>query len=257
MSAPIVRLELEGPLGVLTLAWADASNAMTPDFIEDFAAAVDEARSQRPRALLVRSEGPNFCVGADLRHFRDCLDEIEDELETMAHGFHDALARLAELPCPVVAQVQGAAVGAGLGLMLAADYVVASDDMRLSTGYVKLGLSAGAGVSFFLTQALGVRRARALLMCARFVGAEEALALGLIDELCPTSEVPARARAAAQRFAKGPTGAYAAMKRLTTMAAADPDLRSHLDRETDEILPLSRSPGLSEAIRSLLANARP
>src|SRR3546814_2044205 len=125
----------------------------------------------------------------------------------MATGFHAMLERLYRLPKPVVAAVQGTAIGAGFGLALAADLVVAGRSARFSTGYARLGLSADAGVSWFLTQALGPRQAGALLMTARFLGADEAHSLGLIDEVVEDEALPAAAETAARAFAAGPGGA--------------------------------------------------
>jgi 2-(1,2-epoxy-1,2-dihydrophenyl)acetyl-CoA isomerase len=253
LTEALVRYEEAGGLVRLTFNRSDAGNAVTPALIADFAAAVEQATASGCGAVLISGEGPNFCVGADLRHFADKLGALGGELAVMADGFHAALARLAELPVPVVAQVQGAAVGAGFGIALAADYVVCAETARFSTGYAKLGLSSDAGVSYFLTQALGVRLARSLLMTARFVSGPEALTLGLVDECCAADTLAERATAAAERFASGPSGAYAAIKRLTAEAALSGDLRAHLDRERDEIVPLAAGGQMAEAARALAA----
>ena len=260
MTEPLVRYaELPECAGVacLTFNRPEAGNAITPGFIDDLEKALDWASTAGRGAVLLCAEGPNFCVGADLKHFATMSDGVGDELRRMADAFHAALARLAELPLPVVVRVQGAAVGAGLGLMLAADYVVCAGDARLSTGYAKLGLSADAGVSFFLTQALGPRLARSLLMTARFVSGPEAAAWGLVDECCPSDELVGAANIAASRFARGPTSAYQAVKRLTREAGRGQDLQVHLDRERDEIVALAGNDLLARAMASIAGTAPP
>lgn len=213
--AGLLRISLDRPAN---------GNAVTPGLIADLMGAVAEAEDPDVRAVLIAGSGANFCAGADLRHFAGKLDRVADELQEMATGFHAMLERLYRLPKPVVAAVQGSAIGAGFGLALATDLVVAGRSARFSTGYARLGLSADAGVSWFLTQALGPRQAGALLMTARFLGAGEAHSLGLIDEIVEDEALPAAAEAAAQAFAAGPGGAYAAIKALILLHAVNSGL---------------------------------
>jgi 2-(1,2-epoxy-1,2-dihydrophenyl)acetyl-CoA isomerase len=255
MTELAVRFEETDTVGALVLDRPHSGNAVTPDFIAAFSSALDAVEGSPIRVLKIRSQGPNFCVGADLRHFASRLDQLPVELAAMADNFHSALARLTELSIPVVAQVQGAAVGAGLGLMLAADCVICAENARLSTGYAKLGLSADAGVSYFLTRTLGVRRARSLLMTARAINSTEALSLGLCDEICPTADLSTRADALAGQLAGGSRGAAAAVKRLTKEAAANTDLRTHLDRERDEIVLLSCDERFAAAVQAFASRS--
>ena len=248
MKTPLVSFVEDAGLARITLERPDAGNAITPELIHDLDAAVVRAAGCGAGAVLLGASGRNFCVGADLKHFTGRPDSIAHDLREMADAFHAALLRLTELPIPVVARVQGAAVGAGLGLMLAADHVVCAQDTRLSTGYARLGLSADAGVSLFLTRALGPRLARNLLMTSRFVAGPESLALGLADECCTLADLGLRADEAARCFAKGSGAAFAAIKRLTAEAAGPPPLQAHLDRERDEIVRLAESGALAGAI---------
>ena len=252
MRTPLVSIVKEDGVARITFERPDAGNAVTPDFIDDLVTALARVAESGAGAVLLGAAGPNFCVGADLKHFASRVDGLADELDRMAKAFHAALASLVELPIPVVARVQGAAVGAGLGLMMAADYVVCAEDARLATGYVGLGLSADAGVSLFLTQALGPRLARSLLMSGRVITGREAVALGLADEGWPSQDLDAQADAVARRFADGPGPAYAAIKRLTAEAAFGPELRAHLDREREEIVRLAASGRLAQALKAMV-----
>lgn len=182
MSA-VVRTATDGGVVRIVLARPEAGNAVTPALIAALADAVALAERPETGAVLIEGEGRNFCVGADLRHFQRSTEPLPRQLDAMAVDFHAMLLRLASLPVPVVAAVQGHAVGGGLGLLLAADVVVAGQSARFSTGYAKLGLSADAGVSYFLTRTLGPRRARSLLMTARTIDAAHAKRWGLVDTL--------------------------------------------------------------------------
>ncbi|MDB5577824.1 MAG: hypothetical protein JWR80_3000 [Bradyrhizobium sp.] len=239
-------------LAVITLDRPDSSNAVNPAFIADLGEAVARAAHPDISAVLLRANGAHFCVGADLKHFAARLGHLPEDLAAMANGFHAALAALYALPVPIVAAVDGAAVGAGFGLALAADMLIVSETARFSTGYAKLGLSADAGVSYFLTRALGERRARSLLMSARFVPGAEAHALGMADHCVARDALFETAMNQARALADGPTQAYAAIKRLTAAAASTLGLQTHLDRERDEIVALARHPRVRAAIEASL-----
>jgi 2-(1,2-epoxy-1,2-dihydrophenyl)acetyl-CoA isomerase len=239
MKAPLVTLSVEAGIVRLVLNRPEAGNAVTPGLIDDFMKALNELEGAEIAAIVLGGDGANFCVGADLRRLAGRIEHIEVELRRMADSFHACVARLVELPAPLVVRAQGAAVGAGFGLLLAADYVVCAETARFSTGYSKLGLSPDAGVSWFLTRALGPRLASSLLMTSRFVSAHEAVSLGLVDERCAPEDLHDRAHAAAERLAQIPPQAYAAISRLVAEAAVGCDFRTHLDRERDEIVALA------------------
>ncbi len=253
----LVRFEQADLVGRITLTRPQAGNSVTPDFIEDLAQAVSQAEESPSRAILLCAEGANFCLGADVRYLAASGDRLAVELKQMADGFHAAQVRLAAFAAPIVAAVRGAAVGGGFGLALTSDFLFCADDARFSTGYARLGLSADAGVSLALTQALGVRRARALLMDPRFISAVEALELGLAHRVAPADQAEAISLTYAQALAEGPTAAFAAIKRLTTAAASSDNLRAHLDRETAEIVALAERADVAAALRSALDKTKP
>jgi 2-(1,2-epoxy-1,2-dihydrophenyl)acetyl-CoA isomerase len=257
MEQHFVSFERDASVGFMTLNRPAAGNAVTPDVIMDLAHAVAAAESSGCRALVVAGAGPNFCVGADLELLTGDLADMPAKLASMATAFHAVLLRLARLPLPVIAAVQGAAVGAGMGLALASDFMICADSLKFSTGYARLGLSSDAGVSFFLTKALGVRRARELLMTSRVVLAAEALALGLAQQVVPQDELRSRASETAQRLATGPTSAFAAIKRLTDAAACESPLDQHLELEAREIVTLAHRSDVQGAAAAILARKDP
>jgi 2-(1,2-epoxy-1,2-dihydrophenyl)acetyl-CoA isomerase len=252
----LVRFEQDGTVGRLILARPEAGNAVTPALIADLGVAVDAAERSPCRVMLITAEGTNFCLGADLKHLA-AADLLAVELEGMANAFHSALARLYALAQPTIAAVQGNAIGGGFGLALAADFLICAEDARFSTGYARLGLSADAGVSFFLTRALGIRRARTLLIDSRFIPAEEAIALGIAYRAAPANTLDGTALEFARHVADGPTNAFAAIKRLTEAAATAENLLEHLARETREIVTLAAHDDVRRAIRATLDRTRP
>jgi 2-(1,2-epoxy-1,2-dihydrophenyl)acetyl-CoA isomerase len=227
-----------------------AGNAVTPDVIAALDLAINEARTSGVRAVLLAGTGANFCVGADLRHFQSKPDDLAGELNRMADSFHAMIVRLASLPVPVVAAVQGNVVGAGVGLMLAADMIIAASDLRIITGYTKIGLSSDAGVSYFLTKNLGPRLARSVMMTNRPLDSDIALRMGLVDETCRPDCLADTATAAARRLAGGATPAFATIKRLVGNAADGATFEQQLALEQAEIVRLAAGEPFQAAIRA-------
>lgn len=252
MTQSLVTFEIDDGLGRLRLNRPSAMNAVSPAFVTDLRAAIGAAGRAGAGALLLTAEGPNFCVGADVKHLANVLDELPAELSAIADDFHAALADLAGLSIPIIAAVQGHAVGAGFGLAMMADVIFAADDARFSTGYARLGLSADAGVSWSLTRALGLRRARSLLLTARQITADDAHSMGLIDQVLPAPLLSKAAEDAALAFTRGPTPAYEAIKMLTAEAEMAEDFARHLTRERDSVVRLADHPQVRAAILSLV-----
>jgi 2-(1,2-epoxy-1,2-dihydrophenyl)acetyl-CoA isomerase len=217
------RAELTFDDGVarLRLVRADAGNAIDPEMVEGIAAAVAACGSGGGvRALLISAEGPSFTVGGDLQHFGSRLERLAQELDEMVGAYHKSLGTLAELPVPVVCAVQGGAAGGGLGLLWCADVVVAADDLKLATGFARLGLNGDGGSSWWLPRLVGMPRARELLIGGRVLNADEALAWGLVSRVVPREELESEALAVARELAAGPTVALAEIRRLLAGSGA-------------------------------------
>jgi enoyl-CoA hydratase/carnithine racemase len=141
---------------------------------------------------------------------------------------HQVLYALDACEKPVVAAINGAAVGAGLDMALACDLRLAGTTARMSEGYIKVGLVPGDGGCFFLPQLIGLGRALDLLMTGRFVGAEEAEQIGLVTRVVADSELLEEAVALGTKLAGLPPAQLGMIKR-STRSSARQDLRSHLD----------------------------
>ena len=121
---------------------------------------------------------------------------------------------MAQMDAPVIAQVHGAAAGAGLSLLLMADYVIAAEGTRFNLAYINLGASCDVGASWALPRIVGVRQALEIALLGEAFGADDALRLGLVNRVVPADTLEDATTALAQRLAQGPTRAYGAMKRL-------------------------------------------
>lgn len=215
MTTQRVHLEIADDIATIRLARADAHNAIDPQWVADLLTAVQGATAPgAARAILVLADGPSFTVGGDLDHFTANADRLGDELAAMVGPFHQALGDLAEAPVPVVSGARGPAAGGGLGLLWASDIVVAGDDLKVATGFARIGLTGDGGWSYYLPRLVGIRRAQELALENRVLGAQEALDWQLVTRVVPSADVDAEARATAERLAAGPTVSLGRMRRL-------------------------------------------
>lgn len=252
----LVEFQQTADVGRIILNRPEAGNSVNPALIADLGKAVDAACAAPVRAILIEARGANFSLGGDVRHLAAVGGGVAAELHDMATRFHVAQLRLCQFPVPIISAVRGNAIGGGFGLALSADFLICSDAARFSTGYSRLGLSADAGVSYFLTRAVGARRAAALLIDARFVSADEAIAIGIADRQVPDADLDEAAEHWANELAAGPTSAIAAIKRLTDEARTN-SLAEQLDRETAEITALAGRKDVIAAVSAIAARAKP
>ena len=220
--------------------------------IEGIGAAFATADADRDvRCIVLRSEGRVFCAGADLVNANPVADGVRPE----RNPFYVAAARLFATAKPIVAAVQGSAVGAGLGLGLVADFRVASPEARFAANFVQIGFHPGFGISAVLERVVG--RQRALMMCltGRRVKGDEAAEWGLVDRLVGPGELDAAALALAHEIAAGAPLAVEA-----TRATMRGDLAALVEAQTDHELAeqakLMTTADFAEGVRAV-AERRP
>lgn len=171
---------LSGGIGLLEIR-RPPNNFFDVDLIEAIASATHElSQSDAARVLVLASEGKNFCAGADFGGVSDAAEVSADE---GARRLYTAAVRLLEAGLPVVAAVQGAAVGGGLGLALAADFRVAGPSSRFAANFSRIGLHHGFGMTVTLPRVVGAQHAADLLITGRRLDAVEAYRIGLADRL--------------------------------------------------------------------------
>lgn len=216
---------------VLTLNRPERRNALSDAMLRELIAALEEAAGDpEVGAVVLAGAGGAFCAGGDVKAMASGpAPGFEERMEAFRWK-HRAPMLLRQIPKVVVAAVEGAAFGAGLGLALACDLRVASASARFGTAFARVGYSGDFGVSQFLLQLVGPARARELLILAEPVGAEEALRIGMATRVVPDGTALEEAVALARRLAAGPRVAYGYMKR-NLLAAETLDLQGMLDME--------------------------
>jgi 2-(1,2-epoxy-1,2-dihydrophenyl)acetyl-CoA isomerase len=254
----VVRYDVDQQVATIQLDRPDAGNAIDLTLVEDFYEAVFRAADDRAvRAVLLCGTGRSLSTGGDLAMLAG-LDagELPRRLRQMIDLYHLALDRLTRMDPPVVCAVRGAAAGGGLGLLHAADVVVAGDDSKFALGYAALGLASDGGNTWFLPRLVGLRRAQQLMLLNRRLTAAEALDWGLVTEVVPAAEVEDRARELAQQLAAGPTRAFGRMKRLLRDSWTA-GLPGQFSAETTQMSEAGGSNDAAEGIAAFVAKRSP
>lgn len=184
-------------------------------------------------AVILDAAGPAFCAGGDVREMATSGASGAD-VTGAAQTIHDGIRTFVESSIPIVAAVQGAVAGGGLGLMLTADYIVAAEHARFVSKYANIGLTPDLGVSTLLPAAVGQRRALQLLLQDLTIDAATALDWGLVAEVVPADDVASRAAAVAAFWLDNATGAFGQAKRLIRSGAGRP-FAENLDDEAASI----------------------
>jgi 2-(1,2-epoxy-1,2-dihydrophenyl)acetyl-CoA isomerase len=216
-------------LARITLNRPASLNAMDFEMAERWREVARAATSKGVGAVILDAAGPAFCAGGDVVAMATSGSSGSDVTET-ARIIHEGIRTLVGAPVPIVAAVQGAVAGGGLGLMLAADYIVASEGARFVSKYANIGLTPDLGVSTLLPAAIGERRALQLLLQDRALTAAEALEWGLIAEVAAPDALAGRAEQIARFWLEGATGAFGQAVRLVRTGAG----RSFDDNLDDE-----------------------
>lgn len=225
----VTRTTAKDGLTVITLNRPHVLNAINVELIEQLLGHL--RRSQSALAIVIEGRGRAFCVGEDLTETLAPVTGGDRELRTSLELLHEITRVITTTPCPVIAAVEGYAVGGGAELALACDLTIAAPSAQFRFPEVTLGFAPGGGATARLPAAVGLLRAKELLLTGRWVSAEEAVAIGLANEV---SDAPsARARALARAITDAaPPHSLSAAKRLLEVSEVprqDVALQGELD----------------------------
>jgi enoyl-CoA hydratase/carnithine racemase len=222
-------------------------NFASVELMRDLADALDDVDAERAlRASVMIGAGKSFCAGADLAS----PTGVGGEGMAGVSPLYVEAVRLFSIRKPIVAAVQGAAVGAGLGLALVADFRVAAPEARFCANFVKLGFHPGFGVTYTLPRVVGEQRAALMCLTGRRIKGEEALAWGLADALAPLAELRAEALALAGELAENAPLAVEAT-RATMRAGLAAAVKARTDQELVEQTRLRATKDFAEGVRSV------
>ena len=237
---------LEAGVLTLTLNRPERLNALNAALIEALSAGIERARTDPEcRAVLITGAGRGFCAGADLANRAFAPGDARPDLgQTLEKGLNPIIRAIRNLPKPVVSAVNGPAAGAGANIALACDIVLAAKSAQFLQAFARIGLIPDAGGTFVLPRLIGDARARALMMLAEPIGAEQAQAIGMIYRAVDDEDLMGEAHTIAARLAAGPTHALGLIKRALAASPTN-TLDAQLDLERD----LQREAGASDDYR--------
>ena len=250
----ILFAEAQG-VATITLNRADRRNAISYELIDDLMAALKQAAGSAAQVIVLTGAGNAFCSGMDLDNLKQLTGRTHEQnlkdSETMALLFRS----LYDFPKPTIAAVNGPAIAGGTGLATLCDFTLASPEAKFGYTEVRIGF-VPAIVSSFLIANVGEKRARELLLTGRVFGAEEALKLGLVNEIVASDQLLPRANELARQLMENSPASLQATKKLLSGYTRD-----QLDRQVRQAVQanaaIRQTADFKEGITSFLENRKP
>ncbi len=228
-----IDVTIEDGAATILLNRPDALNAWNEQFGLEMKEAVGTlGADDAVRAVLITGAGRGFSSGADLKENRSEGDGVPDLSKRLKEIHHPVIIGLREMPKPVVAAVNGPAVGIGASLAFAADLIVAAESSYFLLAFVNIGLVPDGGSTAFLPARIGLARSAEMAMLGEKVSAEKALDWGMINRVVADDVLEREGKALLERLAKGPTKSYAGAKKLLNRRVYA-DLAGQLDAEAE------------------------
>jgi len=241
----------------ITLNRPEALNAINREWAWDLMHAILQCDEDPTiRAVVISGAGSHFCAGGDLKSFTAQGKGLPLHIKEVTTYLHAAISRMVRMKAPVVAAVHGYAVGAGMSLALACDFVLAARSARFSVAYTRVGLTPDGSMSYFLPRTVGLKRAIELTLSNRMLTAEEAFGLGIVTRVVPGEELLAQASQLAIQLASGPSKSFGAAKRLMRTGWNE-TLETQMENESRTIADIARTEDTQEGIAAFVAKRTP
>ena len=252
-----VLYEVRNRTAVITLNRPEARNAFSPEMIALWKGFLERASADNDvRVIVVTGKGDTFCSGGDIRDMAEGKLKTWDMKKFLWDGVHRIALTLEDLDKPVIAAINGAAMGAGLDMALMCDFRVCSDRAKLAESYINMGLIPGDGGAWFLPRLVGTSKALELLLTGDVLTAYEALGLGIVNRVVDHERLMEETFAFAAVIASKPPLAVRMMKRAVYQGQTS-SLRAHLDYISSQEALLSDTADHQEAAKAFLEKRDP
>jgi 2-(1,2-epoxy-1,2-dihydrophenyl)acetyl-CoA isomerase len=248
-----VETRHEGSVMTITLNRPDVLNAFDRAMHDGFRAALKEARDPEVRAVVLTGAGRGFCVGQDLKEFREGAGDLGERLRST---YNRSVLALHDLEKPVIAAVNGPAAGAGLSFAAACDIRLAADSATFIPAFISIGLVPDTGATYFVARILGYGRAFEWLAAGKPLTAADAHAWGLVSEVVEGGKLAERAATLAAELAAMPTRAVGMTKRLLDRASTS-TLEEQLELEAQLQAAAAESEDFAEGVAAFLEKREP
>ncbi len=257
MASQKMLFEKRDGVARITINRPDEANAIDGQMMRTlFEIAIECDQDAEVRAILLTGTGDFFCSGGDLKYFKANSDRVARVLKEGTTYLHTAQALFARMDAPMVVAVNGIAAGGGASLAFSGDIVLAAQSASFTMAYTAAGLSPDGSSTHYLPRLIGLRRAQELFLTNRRFSAQEACDWGLVTRVVPDAKLMEEAEALVQRFAKGPSQAFGAVKRLLAGTFETP-MAAQLEQETRYIAATMSSPDGLEGIAAFVEKRPP
>lgn len=252
-----IRLTIDAGVARIVLDRPAEGNPITEGFVSALDRVTLEcADRQDVRAVLISANGPRFSVGGDIREFTEDRQGLSSYIRRVNLTLNGALARLHRMDAPSVVAIHGVIAGGALSIVTGCDVLVAADEARFVAAYASIGYCPDLGGTINLARRIGLARARRFHLLHEQLDAAAAERIGLVDQVTPRADLLVTAEAIAQRWAQGPTRAYAAIRQLMQGVHCTP-METQLELETQKLVELTRTDDAWEALNAFVAKRRP
>lgn len=253
-SQPSVTLDRHGGIARIQFNRPKVLNAINLDMGREFLRIIESLSFDKQlRAIHISGAGRAFMAGGDVTAMHAAP---ESAAAALIHTLHQAIRLLSQMDAPSVCVVQGAVAGAGLGLMMSCDFVLADEDTSFGVAYPLIGTSCDCSTSWFLPRLVGLRKATELALLGDSVDAAEALRLGLVNRIVSRDVLTDESDALLQRLAQGPTVAYGRLRKLMRTALKH-NLDEHLDAEAADFMVCASTQDFREGLIAFMEKRTP
>jgi len=257
MSEPHVLYEIKDNVAVITLNRPEVRNVFSKEMIGLWNGFLEKARDDKEvRVIVLTGNGDTFCSGGDIREMAEGKLRSWEIKNFLWEGVHRIALNLENLDKPVIAAINGAAMGAGMDMALMCDIRVCSDRAVMAESYIHLGLVPGDGGAYFLPRLVGPAKAIELLLTGDPIHPEEALRLGIVNHVVEHGRLMEETLKLAEKIARKPPLAVSMMKRAVRRARTG-DLRLHLDYISSQLALLTETEDHLEAAKAFLEKREP
>lgn len=261
MSYEEISCKSLGNLMELTFERPEQMNSLTPTMIEELNDALQNQREEpETRAIILTGSGDAFCAGADVSNFKEMLEKedtkFQIEFRKEIESLHTFTREIHRTPKPIIAGVNGSAAGAGLSLAIACDLTLISEGSSMSYAYSRIGLTGDGGATFSLPRIVGTKKALELAFKSPRIKGEEAVELGLANEVLPAENFREKVREVGRELADGPTVAFGLMKDLLRRSP-DRALEKQLEYEKEAMAEAARTSDFEEGVKAFLEKENP
>ena len=252
-----VLYEIVNHVAIITLNRPEARNAFSHEMITLWNDYLKQARGDNTvRVIIITGTGDTFCSGGDIREMAEGRLQSWDMKSFLWDGVHRIILTLEDLDKPVIAAINGPAMGAGMDMAIMCDMRVCSENARFAESYINMGLIAGDGGAYFLSRLVGTSKALELLLTGKVITPEQALHSGIVNHVVPHEDLMKETMALTETIANKPPLAVRMMKRAVYQAQTS-SLRYHLDYISSQMALLTETDDHREAAQAFLEKRAP